>query len=59
MVEYSWTLTERKIKCQVCKVEIVSTNRMQKYCKECAAQKRIENDQKQINRRFKKAGVML
>lgn len=66
MVEYSWTRTERKIKCQQCKIDVISTNRMQKYCTECALvlrrgreQTRAKKEAKQIDRVFKSNGVML
>ena len=67
MVEAYWIKKETIIKCKECKKEVVSTNRMQKFCVECAAIRKKNRDrtynqrkqQSQINKAFKDAGVML
>lgn len=67
MSDYTWTRVHKTIKCGVCKAEIMPTNRMQKFCPECSAKRKKEYDkiynqkrnQKQINKAFKDAGVML
>ena len=67
MVGYSWTTIEKKINCKICKREVMAKNRQQKYCPECSAEHKkqynkdyeIKRQQRQINKAFKNAGVML
>lgn len=63
----TWTKVEKKIKCGVCGIEIMTTNRRQKFCVKCSSERKKEynklydqkRQQKEINKTFEKAGVML
>lgn len=67
MTDYTWTRVQKTIKCQICKCDVVTTNRQQKFCIECSAKRKKEYDKlynanrakRQINKAFKDAGVML
>ena len=67
MVSTLWSTIEKKIKCKICKKEIMAKNRQQKYCPECSVDHKKQynknyekvRQQRQINKAFKNSGVTL